>query len=140
MAVELSKEILNTIADNLEAGEKCFIHRTTREMINYPDNDSFDFDEDINLWQDDMDKVETDSAFVEIEKMASRQSFEIMEEFANSVTNREVKIRLLNALDGQKPFANFKHQVDNIGEWRSLWFDFRRQKNIEWVREQLADI
>ena len=140
MSVELSKEILNTIAENLESGEKCFIHKLTGELVSYPDDDSFDFEEDINPWQDDKDKVEADSAFVEFEKMPSKISFQVMEDYANSVNNREVKIRLLTALDGKKPFANFKHQIDNLGEWRELWFDFRRKKNIEWVREQLSNI
>lgn len=64
----------------------------------------------------------------------------MMEEFANSVVDPSVKMRLLTALEGPKPFANFKHQIANLGEWRDLWFRFQRQKNIEWVAEQLADI
>ena len=39
--MELSKEILNDIAGNLDAGMKCFIHKTTHEVVTIPDEDRF---------------------------------------------------------------------------------------------------
>ena len=78
--------------------------------------------------------------FIEIENMTSSDSFSVMEEFAHSLENNTTKLRLQTALQGQKPFANSKLQIDNSGDFRSLWFEFRREKNIEWVANQLADI
>ena len=39
--MEVSKEILNDIADSLEAGFKCFLHRETFEVVTYLDPDQF---------------------------------------------------------------------------------------------------
>jgi hypothetical protein len=135
--MEVSKEILNQIADSLEAGEKCFIHAKTLEIVTYPDDYLLDIDPDNNAWEDDIAKVDGDKSFIEIEKMNSQDSFIMMEDFANSVVDRTLKIRLLTALEGRKPFANFKHQLENSPDFRELWFQFRREKNIEWVNTQL---
>ena len=72
--------------------------------------------------------------------MTSSDSFSVMEVFADSLENNTTKLRLQTALQGQKPFANFKLQIDSSGDYRNLWFEFRREKNIEWVANQLADI
>ena len=61
-----------------------------------------------------------------------------MEEFVDSLENGPTKIRLLTSLQGRKPFANFKHQIENAAECRELWFAFRRQKNIEWIQDRLS--
>jgi len=61
-----------------------------------------------------------------------------MEEFVDSLEDNTTKMRLLDALRGKKPFANFKYQIDNSGDYRELWFAFRLEKTIEWIRTQLA--
>lgn len=138
--MEVARELLNTIADNLEAGDQCFIHKVTLEIVAYPEDHLLDFDPENNVWQEDIEKVESDDSYIQIEKMPSNKYFDTMEAFANSVDERSVKIRLLTALNGRKPFANFKYQIDNSGQWRDQWFEFRRQKNMEWVAKQLADV
>ena len=136
--MDVPTNILNEIANNLEAGEKCFIHKQTLEIVTYPDDTQFSDDEMfIEAFGKDVEKVEGDKNYVEIEKMSSHDSFKVMEDFAESVEDRTTKIRLLTALDGKKPFANFKYQVDNSGKFRELWFAFRKEKIIEWVKDQL---
>ena len=137
-------EILNKIADNMEAGDKCFIHKKTLELITYPDDYLLDMysedDEEILPWKEVIEKVSSDpDSYIEIEKMYSSRSYEVMEEFIDSLENSYEKIRLMKAIIGKKPFANFKFQIDNCGVEREMWFKFRREKNIEWVRKQLED-
>ena len=136
--MEISKEILNDIADNLEIGLKCFIHRETFEVVSYPDPEQH-FDMDSDDWKEVISKVKKNKKkFIEIEGMTSSESFKVMEEFIESLDNSDTKIRLMTALEGRKPFANFKNQIDNSGEYREQWFVFKRQKNIEWVQNQLS--
>jgi|SRR5688572_20420993 len=136
--MEISREIINDIADSMEAGFKCFLHRDTLEVVTYLDPEQ-NADIDTKDWKEEMSKVRRNKKkFVEIESMTSSDSFKVMEEFVDSLENNSTKVRLLTALEGQKPFANFKHQVDNSGEYRELWFSFRRQKNIEWIQNQLS--
>ena len=135
--MEIPKEKLKEIAEELEAGFACFIHKDTLELVTYMDPDRHpDIDED--LWKGEMKKVKKNKKqFIEIENMESRDSFRVMEDFVNSLENCTTKIRLLTALEGQKPFANFKHQLDNSGDHRQQWFAFRTEKMIEWVQNQL---
>ena len=75
--------------------------------------------------------------FIEIEQMLPSDRFRFMAEFVESLPNNRTKIGLLTALEGRKPFANFKHQINNSGEYREQWFAFRTQKNIEWIQNEL---
>ena len=135
--MEVPTETLNDIADSMEAGFKCFIHRETLEVVTYLDPDRYP-DLDPKDWKEEIGKVKKNKKyFIEIEDMDSRESFRVMAEFAESLENNTTKIKLLTALEGHKPFANFKHQIENAGEFRELWFAFRKEKNIEWIQNQL---
>jgi hypothetical protein len=135
--MEISKEILNDIADSVEAGFKCFIHKETHEVVTYLDPDSYP-DMDVAAWKEEIGKVKKDrKKFIEIESMNSSERFKVMEEFVYSLEDNSTKLRLLRALEGHKPFANFKHQIENSDHERQLWFAFRREKNMQWVEHQL---
>jgi len=135
--MEISKEILNDIVDTMEMSLKCFLHRETFEVVSYPDPEEH-LDMDPEDWEEAIGKVKKNKKkFIEIEAMTSSGSFKVMEEFIESLDNSDTKIRLVTALEGRKPFANFNHQIDNSGEYRELWFAFKRQKSIEWVQNQL---
>lgn len=138
--MEVSKQILDNIADSLEAGFKGFIHRDTFEVVTYLDPGRY-FDLDPVTYKEEMDKIKKNKKkFIEIEEMDSRESFRVMEEFAESLETSTTKIKLITALEGHKPFANFKHQIENSGDFRQLWFAFRREKNIEWIKNHLTAV
>lgn len=125
----------------MEAHEKCFLHKKSFEVITVPDEFYFDEGLEEDPWEEDFKKIEADKInFVEIEKMPSDKAFEMMEEFIDSLENRSVKIILLQSIEGRKPFANFKHQIENAGLERELWFAFRRHRNIEWIEKQLEQL
>jgi hypothetical protein len=133
-------KILNEIAENMEAGMKCFMHKTTYEVISIPDADQFydiDLEDEETGWKQEMDKAYGNPDFIEIERMDSSESFRVMEDFVDFLPESATKIRLITALEGHKPFGNFKHQIENAGQERELWFKFRRARGIEWVKEQL---
>ena len=135
--MEVPQEILTTIADSLEAGLKCFIHRDTLEVVTYLDAERH-MDVDPKDWKEEISKVKRNKKkFIEIQNMESSDSFRVMAQFAESVEDHTTRIRLITALEGYKPFANFKHQVDHSGEYREKWFAFRRKMTIEWIVDQL---
>ncbi len=100
--MELSKDKMVDIAGELDLGMKCFIHKRTFEVISFPDelmNDEVD-----PLWQETIDKLEEDADnYIEIERMPSRQAFEVMQDFATQITDNWVRNKLLMALEGKKP-------------------------------------
>jgi hypothetical protein len=117
--MEAPKEILNDIADSMEAGNKCFIHRETFEVVRYPrDLDEFAGFDDA-AWKEEKNKVKKNKKkFLEIEDMDSRHKFRVMAAFAESLEESHTKIRLITSLEGHKPFANFKHQIHSACEYR----------------------
>jgi hypothetical protein len=46
--------------------------------------------------------------------------------------------KLFNALNRKHPFREFKFVIDNSGEYRNAWFDFKNKQYFEWVENQLV--
>ena len=57
--------------------------------------------------------------------------------FADSVDDTRLQDKLINALNKSKPFRNFKWQIDNSGDYRQQWFDFKKIRYIQLVKEQI---
>jgi len=139
--MKLSYKILNEIADYMEAGFKCFVHKKTHEIIAIPDENRFpgtDLNDEENAWAADIRKIDENPDYIEIDSMESSDSFRVMEDFALSLPEGATKIRLLTVLEGHKPFANFNHQIHNAGKEREQWFKLRREQEIEWLKNQLG--
>ena len=60
-----------------------------------------------------------------------------MADFAENVDSIKLRESLINALNKKHPFQNFKWIIDNSGPYRQKWFDFKNQRLIEWVKDQL---
>ncbi|HAB52519.1 MAG TPA: hypothetical protein DCE80_10190, partial [Ignavibacteriales bacterium] len=89
-------------------------------------------------WEDELKEVEKNwSDYFEFEGFESHESFQIMVDFAESIDNKRLQQNLINALNRPKPFQNFKWQIDNSGEYRQQWFDFKKMRYIEWIKEQI---
>ncbi|MEM6830358.1 MAG: hypothetical protein AAF551_07560 [Bacteroidota bacterium] len=126
---------IREIAELLDCGERCFFHEPTGEIEHFPDPD--EMYSDTEYFQETMDKVDADwSNYLRFEKMDSRQAFQVMEDFADSLADKNFQSQLFNLLSKNKPFSKFKWAIDN-SDYRQNWFDFKEQANIAWVREQL---
>ena len=134
--IKLTKDQIKEIADYLDSGMKCYINKETGIIKFTPDFDSGYVDEE--LWEDDLKELDENwDKYVQIDKMESHESFEIMADFAEKVDSRELRDSLINALNRKHPFQNFKWVIDNSGPYRQKWFDFKNQRLIEWVKDQL---
>jgi hypothetical protein len=133
----MTDEQINELADALDSGLRCFVHKekktivTTPDTINNPDSDS-------EWWDEANEEIENNfDSYVEIEKMDSHESLRLLEKFINTIDNLPLRDRLEEALRRPKPFANFKLAIDNSGLYRQKWFDFKNLQLIEWVKGQL---
>lgn len=135
----LTKEQIKEIAENLDMGMRCFYHLKTGEIEATPDLFEGDWiGQDTGPWQETLDKLDENwGDYFEFEKMTSHESFEIMADFAEIVDNHKLQDRLFKALNKSKPFRNFKWEIDNSGEYRQKWFDFKNQRVIEFVKTQI---
>lgn len=125
------KEVVKKIADSLLAGLICFFNPDTLEVEDIPKelaHDPAEFEmvtgetfESAGIKHEDWQNCIT------IEPMQSNESFQVMESFVNEITDSSFQKQLVNALSNRKPFANFKHLVEN-SDYRQPWFDYRQNQ------------
>ena len=133
----MTREQIKDIAENLDCGFRCFIHRDTREVKFVPDRDRFP-DMDTDPWAADYKEIKRKrDDYIEIDAMSSGDSFRLMADFVDTVDDNRTRARLEQALNGSKPFRNFKFQIDNSGPFRIKWFEFKETRLIAWVEDML---
>lgn len=137
--INLTKEQIWSIAQDLDMGMRCFYHLKTGEIETTPNfHDSNWFGQDTEPWQEVLDKLDENwGEYFEFDRMTSLESFSLMEDFADTVDNKKLQDRLYKALNRSKPFRNFKWEIDNSGEYRQIWFDFKNNRLIEFVKIQI---
>jgi hypothetical protein len=134
----MTDDQITELAGNLDSGLRCFVHRETKVIVTTPDsvNDPWS---DSELWDDANEEIEKNfDSYVEIEKVDSKESFKLMQNFIETIEDERLRDKLDQALSRPKPFRNFKFEVDNSGPYRLKWFDFKNQKLIEWVKGQVT--
>ena len=134
----MTEEQINEIAEYLDCGLRCFIHKENNTIVAIPDTIN-NPDSDSEEWDEAMEEIDNNFfSYVEVNKMDSHESFKIMEDFIETIDNRKLQEKLARALNKPRPFRNFKFEVDNSGPYREEWFSFKKQQLIEWVKGQLA--
>jgi len=136
--IALTSEQIKEIAETIDCGFVCHWNIKSNRLIFIPSNDEFEYD-DSGAWDEDIKELELNSnEYREIEQPDSRESFRFMEDFTNELPdNTRIKVTLIEALNKRKPFREFKYAIDNSGEYRQLWFDFKNQKMIEYVKDNV---
>ena len=134
--MKLTDQQIKEIAENLDAGMKCFLNKRTGEIKTILNFDSW-IGADEESWAEEINEIEENwSDYFEFENMSSNDSFKLMADFAESIDNPKLQNSLVNALNRSKPFSNFKWQIDNSGEYRQQWFDYKNKRYTEWVKDQ----
>lgn len=137
MKTEIDETVIADLADHLDMGMKCFYNLSDGTMEYHPDMDNGDVEPE--WWQDVLDKIASrPNYYFELEPMRSRNSFQIMEDFAEAQTDPVFKAKLLERLGLRKPFRNFRDAVDE-SDYRDDWFAFKKKIYMDWVREQIKD-
>jgi hypothetical protein len=87
------------------------------------------------------ERVEGDpDRYHEVESLTSRQSFQIMESFAESLPESARKSRLFEALSRNKPFRRFRDAVESNLTLRDQWFAFKQESLKSYARKWLKDL
>jgi hypothetical protein len=132
-----TQEQIKEISEQLDCGFRAFYHKVTGDLIFVPDADRL-INIDMDGWRDDLDKLdENPSDYNQIDAMEASDSFRVMADFAEQLTDSGLRDKLVNALNKPNPFSKFKFVIDNSGEHRQNWFDFKNKRYIEWTEEQL---
>lgn len=134
MANQLSKKQVYDISQELQCGMKVFVNTDTLEYKSVPDMDDMD---DLGFWDEVLEEIQNNwKGFFTIEKMSSREGFQIMEGFVDELGDGYFKENLIKILNRKSPFANFKAEVES-SEFREQWFAFRNAAYVEYVEEEL---
>lgn len=92
--INLTKDQIREIAEHLDCGNICYINKETYAIVTTPDFDSGYSDEE--LWADVLNDLDENwDKYVEIEKLESRDLFNIMADFAESTDSKELRDSLL---------------------------------------------
>ncbi len=134
---EKYKKEVHDIAEMIDCAHICFLNTDTFEHIDIPQGIFEDLDgyDDEGLWQKELDRIDSWKNVLRFEPPQSNESFKIMEQFVHQLDDEKLQNKLINVLERRKPFANFKHLVDN-SDSRQDWFDFKQAKLEELVFEQ----
>ncbi|TVR77961.1 MAG: hypothetical protein EA412_09680 [Chitinophagaceae bacterium] len=137
--MKLTEGQIKDIAENLDMGLCCYYHLKTGEIEVAPNFNDVDWiGQDTEPWEETLDKLDENwGDYFEFEKMTSHESFEVMSDFAELVDNQNIQDKLFKALNKSKPFRNFKWEIDSSGEYRQKWFDYKNQRLIEFVKNQI---
>ncbi len=135
--MKLIEKQIEEIADNLDCGIRCFYNIKTGEIKTLLNFDNW-IGADEESWEDESKEIDENwDDYFEFEGFDSNDSFKIMVDFAEKIDDTRLQNELINALNRPKPFRNFKWQIDNSGKYRQQWFDFKKMRYIEWIKEQI---
>lgn len=125
----LTQVQIKEIAEMLDCGFRCFLNTQNDETLFIPDTLHYP-ELESEAWDEELQKLDDNfSDYVEFESLESSDSFQIMASFVDTLKDSNpLKSALSRALSNSKPFRGFKFLVDNSGDYRQAWFDF---KNIE---------
>ena len=135
--MKLTEKQIEEIADNLDCGMRCFYNLKSGEIKTILNFDSW-IGADEEPWEEESNEVDENwSDYFEFIGFESHESFQIMADFTESIEDKGLQNKLISALNKRKPFQNFKWQVDNSGEFRQRWFDYKKMRYIQWIKEQI---
>ena len=137
--MKLPYKAIKEIAENLDCGMVCYIHKETKEIKSVIDiNDPY---ADEEPWEKELTEIENNwDKYLKIEKITSSEMFQIMEDFTDQVQSEYIKERLINALSRKKPFRNFKYEIDENEKIRQQWFSYKAYRYEAWVKAYLQDL
>lgn len=132
-----TKEQIKEIADQLDCGFRAFYHKENGELVFVPNMDKY-YDIDKTAWKEEFAKLRKKTTFQELEAMQSHDSFALMEDFTEQINNKALQEKLYSALNRKHPFREFKFVIDNAGEYRNAWFEFKNKRYYEWVESLIG--
>lgn len=121
------KKAVAEIADNMESGFICRIDKNTAAIVSVRRENPFDehfFGEEED--EDEEEIIFDPDDIITINPLDSNEAFQIMEDFAESLDDSPLKIKLLSALNRNKPFAGF-NSVIHTSVQKNEWFQFRKR-------------
>ncbi len=129
------------IAELLDCGDKVYVNRETGSFLSHPDFEKHGIESE-EFYEEVLEELNSNyKKYWAVEQLSSNDNFEIMANFTNQLDEtNNLKGILINALRNKKPFLNFKFEIDNSGEYRQKWFEFKKEQLKNWVLERYNEL
>jgi hypothetical protein len=156
-AIDMSSDMVTYYLD-LEAGVTVFITEETNHLLEtifqeyfHEQTEKIDWEAayaayKIPDWQrqelQEAHLVETsgETRFVRIPALNSREGYDAMAEFIETVKVKDARSELREAISGRGAFRRFKDALENYPELRQKWFEFKkeslRQHALDWLESE----
>lgn len=127
--------ILEDVADKLEETMECweqYLNTATGKFVALSDGSYVETDDEL------AEEIENSDDYIKLPNQHDIHEYNIMEAFADACPDSEKRGRLFCALNGRKPFRNFKDTLNFIGLDEAYYaFRFLAHINIakEWCEE-----
>jgi len=141
--MEISDEFDNAIFFDTETGEVVSIPNELMSAVESDDDEAL---QDLPDWEKDLIEIaenivrDESGRYVDIPRKPSSEAYDLMVEFARSVTNSNLKEKLEIALDGKGAFRRFKNVISDYPDEEKRWFAFKDKRMHEEVIEWLNDL
>lgn len=134
------------MGDNMERSG--YLDTETGEVIDMPDEimrgvEDGETDSVLVEWEEELadvaEKILSDekNRFLQIPKRESREGYEIMVAFAESVRGKGLRDKLSNALNGRGVFRRFRSVLNDHPDELEKWYKFKdnwmREEAIQWL-------
>ncbi|CAG7652761.1 hypothetical protein PAESOLCIP111_06621 [Paenibacillus solanacearum] len=97
-------------------------------------NDYIEIDDELSL---SIEEAFGDK-YIRVPRLESSEAFDEMIVFGQSINNVKARNIVLNSLQGKKGvFKRFKNTLDRFPDERNRWFDFKEERNIRRIIEEL---
>ncbi len=79
---------------------------------------------------------------IHVDKLPTWKSYNLMEEFADSIADERISRQLYRALEKRHPFGEFRYAAERTGiiqqwyDWRDRW---EKEQAEEWMRDNSVD-
>ena len=140
--MEISDEFDSAIFFDTETGE---IVSIPNELMSAVESDDEEALQDLPAWGKDLIEIaenivrDESGRYVDIPRKPSYEAYDLMVEFARSVTNSNLKEKLEIALDGKGAFRRFKNVISDYPGEEKRWFAFKdkrmRHEVIGWLND-----
>lgn len=130
--IKLSKQQINSIAQDLDAGRKCYVHKTTGVIISIPSKPD-ELDENFEKRKVELKEVELNpNQYILVAEMPTSDTFRIMRRFLGKVSNPKIRGKLIIAISQNKPFRDI---LDYNGDVLQDWYDFKQEAIEKYVNK-----
>jgi hypothetical protein len=117
--LEISWEALEDAFENNAPEVHSYLHLSTGEVLRVVDGVA-----DPAMHQ----RIASDAGYLRVDPVSSREQYRWMERFIATVTEPDLRARLVAAIDGKGAFRRFKDVLMAFPNERERWFEFRTER------------